>query len=405
MILTTAIEPISTSARGQDAPSAPARPLRVLFALPGLHRVNRGAEVVLEEVAQRAAAEARFAVTVFGSGPARPGQPYRYRKLKGLRREWFEKFPRVPYARDHYMWEELAHAPSLYSNYRPADYDVTVTCGYPYSNWILRRGRKGGHTPAHIFITQNGDWMVRAKNWEYKHFACDGLVCTNPEYYARHRDTYPCALIPNGVDTRQFFPAGCHGQTCLPVSSIKHELNLPPGSHIVLIVSALIPSKRVLDGIRAAAPLADAHLVIAGNGEQREGVDALGRHLLGDRYHRLTLPRERMPDLYRAADVLLHMSQDEPFGNIYIEALATGLPIVAHETPVTRWILEDQGHLVDTGDPAKVTAALRRAIDQNTPDQTSARRALAESRFSWETIARQYCDFFHHVHRIAGTPH
>lgn len=69
-----------------------------------------------------------------------------------------------------------------------------------------------------------------------------------------------------------------------------------------------------------------------------------------------------MPDLYRAADVLLHMSQDEPFGNVYVEALATGLPIVAHSTLVTQWILEDQAILVDTCDRANVVVALRQAL-------------------------------------------
>ena len=38
-----------------------------------------------------------------------------------------------------------------------------------------------------------------------------------------------------------------------------------------------------------------------------------------------------MPGLYRSAEVLLHMSVDEPFGNIYVEALASGLPVVTHD--------------------------------------------------------------------------
>ncbi len=365
----------------------------MLFALPGLHRVNRGAEVVMEEVARRAAGDPAFDVTLAGSGAARAGEPYRFLKLRGVRREWFEKFPKLPYVRDHYMWEELAHAPSLYWNFRPAEYDVTVTCGYPYSNWILRRGRKGGPRPAHVFITQNGDWMVRARNWEYKRFGCDGLVCTNPEYYERHKGTYPCALIPNGVDTARFAPEG---------PTMRAELNLPAGAPVVLIVSALIPSKRVAEGVRAAAGVADAHVVVAGDGEQRAEVDAAGRDLLGERYQRRTLPRERMPDLYRSADALLHMSQDEPFGNIYIEALATGLPVVAHGTAVTRWILEDRATLVDTADLGAVTAALRDALAGDDAEQAAGRRAVAEARFSWGAVARQYGEFFADIFRGAA---
>jgi glycosyltransferase involved in cell wall biosynthesis len=298
--------------------------------------------------------------------------------------------------RDHYAWEELAYAPSLYRNFRPCDYDVTVTCGYPYTNWILRSGRKKSCRPAHIFITQNGDWMVRSTNWEFKYFGCDGLICTNPEYFERHKKDYPCALIPNGVDTVQFHPG----------PGDRAMFNLPGAGPVILMVSALIPSKRVLEGIQALARVPDAHVVIAGDGEQRAQVDALGWQLLGDRFHRLTLARERMPDLYRAADVLLHMSQDEPFGNIYVEALATGLPIVAHRTPVTQWILEDQATLIDTADLDAVTQALSTALAARSAEQVASRRAVAESRFSWDAVARQYCDFFQQIYdRTASTPH
>jgi glycosyltransferase involved in cell wall biosynthesis len=380
--------------------------LRVLFALPGLHRVNRGAEVVLEEVASRAALNPQFDVTVFGSGPSRSDLRYRYKKLRGLNRECFEKFPRLPYVRDHYAWEELAYAPSLYRSFHPRDYDVTVTCGYPYTNWILRSGRRRrSRHPAHVFITQNGDWMVRAKNWEFKYFGCDGLVCTNPQYYERHKTRFPSTLIPNGVDVTRFFPWMTFKYSAIASDRFRGDFDLPEDARVILMVSALIPSKRVLDGIRAAAGVPDAHVVVAGDGEQRIEVDALGRHLMGNRFRRLTLAREWMPDLYRAADVLLHMSQDEPFGNIYIEALATGLPIVAHRTRVTEWILEDHATLIDTSDLNAVTQALKAGLVARDPGKVVARRALAEARFSWDAVAKQYCDFFRRVHTQTGVVH
>jgi glycosyltransferase involved in cell wall biosynthesis len=374
---------------GQHARDTAGR-LRVLFSLPGLHRVNRGAEVAFEEVASRLAGASDFDVTLFGSGGTRAGQPYRYHKLRGISRRFFRHFPRLPYVRDDYAWEELAFAPSLYLNYSPAHYDLTVTCGYPYSNWILRRGRDGARRPAHIFVTQNGDWMAQARNAEFKHFSCDGLICTNPQYYERHRDRYRCALIPNGVDTATFRPGPAD----------RAALGLHERSPVVLIVGALMPNKRVLDGISAVAQLPDVQLVVAGDGQQRRAVDDLGRQLLGERFRRVSLPRERMPELYRAADVLLHMAQDEAFGNIYVEALASGLPVVAHDTPATRWILQDQGHFADTSDKMSVVVALRAALDGGRNEgRVAARRALAEARFDWAIVARQYGEFFQDVYR------
>jgi glycosyltransferase involved in cell wall biosynthesis len=92
------------------------------------------------------------------------------------------------------------------------------------------------------------------------------------------------------------------------------------------------------------------------------------------------------------------MSQDEPFGNIYIEALASGLPIVAHDSTVTRWIVEGHGNLVDTSNGAAVTNALSSALHITRTDDLAARRAFAQTRFSWETITEQYCQFFQRVY-------
>jgi glycosyltransferase involved in cell wall biosynthesis len=378
----TGFQPVPLE-HGQDARDTK---MRILFTIPGLHRVNRGAEVVMEEVARRAAATHK--VTLIGSGRPRAGEPYRFLHAPCVSRERFEKFPMFPYARDVYQWEEISFAPGLMRQYRPHDYDVTVTCGYPYSNFVLRARRKSKRPP-HVFVTQNGDWMVQAKNAEYKHFSCDGLICTNPEYYERHKERYHCALIPNGVNVDLFKPG----------KGDREQFGLRTGAPLVLIVSALIASKRVLDGIRSVASLKDACLVVAGDGEQRSEVDALARQLMGDRFKRLVLPRAEMPELYRCADVLLHMSQDEPFGNIYIEALASGLPVVAHDSPVTRWILQDRAILTDTSNMPAVGDALIQALRDTDMKQAAARRELAVRRFSWESVAQRYCEFFEDVCR------
>jgi glycosyltransferase involved in cell wall biosynthesis len=270
----------------------------------------------------------------------------------------------------------------LLRQFRGGEFDVTVACSYPWTHWLLLRGRG-----KHVFVTQNGDWMVQSRDAEYRFFDCDGLVCTNPQYFARHRERYRCALIPNGVDADLFHPGPAD----------RAAYGLPADIPLILMVSALIPSKRVLDGVAAIAAVDGAFLVIAGDGECRDEVDAQAARLLPSRYRRLTLAPHDMPGLYRCADVFLHTSRDEPSANVYLEALSTGLPIVAHDWEVTRWTLEDCGTLVDCADSAAVAAALRHTLADKSPDAARRRREMARRRFSWDNLAPQYAQFFQEV--------
>ena len=80
--------------------------MRVLFALPGFHRYNRGAEVALISIAKESV-EAGDAVTLIGSGCGDDGLPYRALTAPSIRREHFETFPKFPPLRSEYAYEEL----------------------------------------------------------------------------------------------------------------------------------------------------------------------------------------------------------------------------------------------------------------------------------------------------------
>lgn len=362
------------------------RVVRVAFVLAGLHRVSRGAEVAFERVAEHLSGIDGFEVTLIGSGEARPGTAYGFVRAGCRARERFEGWPTFPPMRSDLVWEEASFAWSLLGIYDPSAYDVTVTCAYPFTNWMLRGRRRRGRRPAHVFVTQNGDWAARATGAEYRFFGCDGLVCTNPEYFERHRARWRSVLIPNGVDAARFCP-GAHE---------RGALGWPIDKPVVAMSAALIESKRVEAGLEVIAQLDGAHVVVAGDGPLRERVDATGRRLLGERYRRVTLRHEEMPGFYRSADALLHMSVDEPFGNVYLEAASVGLPIVAHDTPSTRWITEGTARLVDTRDAAAVGVALRAALAERgkaREDGCAARRGLVLRRFDWPIVAAEYGRF------------
>lgn len=354
--------------------------MRILFALPGLHRFHRGAEIAFISIAGELA-KAGDTVTLIGSGPARASAPYRYLQAPSLPRNHFESFPSLPVLRNEYAYEELTFVPGLMRRYRPYDYDVTVTCSYPFTNWVLRRPVLGGARPPHVFVTQNGDWPAYAKNAEYRFFGCEGLVCTNPDFYERNRACWRCCVIPNGVDTARFYPGAPQ----------RREFGLPVDRPIVLMVSALILTKRVDAGIEAVSRIPDAHLVVAGDGPLRQVLGAKAARLLPGRYTQLSLAAERMPQLYRSADVFLHLAKEEAFGNVFVEAMACGLPIVAHDAALQRWIVGDEAYLLDTEDPTAVARKIEVARAAGQAKQ--AERVARAADFSWTKIGEMYRAF------------
>jgi glycosyltransferase involved in cell wall biosynthesis len=376
--------------------------MRIAFVLPGLHRIIRGAEVAFESIAQelanpsfqpfnlaatdRTAPPDTIRVTLFGSGDPRANCPYQFIPVANVDRVRFESWPQFPLFRNEYVYEELTFGVNLLRQYRPQDFDVTVTCSYPFLNWLLR-AKGGKQRPAHVFVTQNGDYPAYSDGSEYRFFGCNGLICTNPEYFERNQTRWPSCLIPNGVDPDRFSPG----------EGNRPQFNLPTSAPVALMVSALIGEKRVMAGIEAAAPVENLHLLVCGDGPEREKVQALGKGLMPGRFQLQRFNRDQMPDVYRSADLLLHMSLTEPSANAYIEALATGLPIVTHDRAVTRWTLEDTSILVDATETAQVTAGIYQALQSRSAAAIATRRDLVARRFTWRILAQEYYKFFTQV--------
>lgn len=324
-------------------------------------------------------------VTLAGSGTANASDPYRFVHVPAVARQRFEKWPTVPALRSPENWEDATFAAGLMVKVNPADFDATVTCAFPFTHWALRRPSIFGEKSKHVFVTQNGDWPARSNDAEFRFFGCDGLVCTNPDYFEQNSPKFRCALIPNGVDLNRFAP----GQ------SERARFGLPANGPIVLMVSAFIASKNIAEGIAAMAHVPEANLVVAGDGPLREDMKRLAAELIPGRFHQLTVPATEMPALYRSADVFMHLSTDESFGNVFVEAMATGMPIVAWDTPRTRWIVGESAPLPSVRNSDALAAAIANAIDRGDSDLADNRKRAA--RFSWSSVGKQYHQFLSEV--------
>lgn len=358
--------------------------MRILFALPGLHRYARGAETAFISLATELS-RMGDKVTLIGSGEPADTAPYRFLHAFSMRREKFELLPTMPILRSQFVYEEMTFVPALLRAYHPADYDVTLACSYPFTNWILRRPILGCPRPPHVFVTENGDLPAYVNKYEFRLFGCEGLVCTNPDYYERNKSRWRCRMIPNGVDCERFQPG----------EPQRQKFGLPYDKLIILMVSALDPTKRVEVGIQAVSQIPGAHMVVAGDGPLRQVIDAEAARLIPSRFTRLSVAPKDMPALYRSANVFLHLSKEKSFGNVFIEAMACGLPIVGHDSERVRWLVGDDEFLVDTSDPTAVAQSIGLAC--NAPIGLRSVRANKAAAFSWPRVGKMYQAFLREV--------
>lgn len=181
--------------------------------------------------------------------------------------------------------------------------------------------------------------------------------------------------IPNGVDLTKFK---------IPNSKFRNK--------VVLSVGAFTSEKKHDLTIKAVSKLGGCELIIVGGGgELKQEIKMLGEKMLGDRFEIMSLPRGKMPGIYNKACVFTYPTVAwESFGIAIVEAMASGLPVVANDDPIRREIIGDAGLFVDPTDTDEYAKAIEKAISI---DWGSKPRKQAE-KFDWDKIALEYEKLF-----------
>ena len=192
-------------------------------------------------------------------------------------------------------------------------------------------------------------------------------------------------IINNMTDTQsQTISYGVNLQTFHPHRSPDEEtatrskLNLPPEVPVILHVGRLDTDKRVDQVIKAstqAMQKTDAHLLVVGDGHQRETLQQLCKSLGIEK--RCYFPGyisigEGLPDIYRMTDLFVTASEIETQGIVLLEAAASGLPIAAVRATCIPETVHDgvNGHLAEPNN----TIALGKAITDLVMNPEKAKR-------------------------------
>lgn len=183
--------------------------------------------------------------------------------------------------------------------------------------------------------------------------------------------------ISNGVDLKKFASVG---------KKINFNLTFP----IVLSVGSLEWYKYHERTIKAME-FVEGSLVIVGDGPKKQELLTLGNKKIPGRLKIISMEYEEISKAYRSADLFVLPSWDrESFGIVYVEAMASGLPVVAPDDLSRREIVGNGGIFVDVENPHKYAAAINEALNKNWGDLP---RKQAEI-FSWDKVAEKYEELF-----------
>jgi glycosyltransferase-like protein len=229
----------------------------------------------------------------------------------------------------------------------------------------------------------------------------DGVLCVSDAWVDPLRSEFGVepVRVGNGVDTARFRPSRDRRER-------DHDRQAAgvAGKLCVLAVGGIEPRKGSLTLLEAFARLRetlanlDPVLVVAGGAtlfDYRHELEAFQRRTdelgIGPHVRRVgTLPQPDMERLYRAADVFAFPSVKEGFGLAVLEALASGLPVVASDLPALRGFLADERSalLVPAHDARALAAALARlAVDSQSRRRLrdGGRRVVAAH--TWDAVA------------------
>jgi glycosyltransferase involved in cell wall biosynthesis len=246
-------------------------------------------------------------------------------------------------------------------------------------------------------FARKGDYVLVGRLGGYYNLAnfrhCDYLVCNAPDL-VRYvvEGGWPeshVELIPN-------FPS-------LPDAPIveRSAFGTPDDAPLALALGRLHEAKGIDILIRAAVLVPQLFVWIAGDGPERAKLERLVGELgLNARVKFLGWRNDRA-GLFKAADLCVYPSREEPFGNVVVEAWSCGVPLVTTASTGPKWLVKDGEDAILT--PVDDVTALAKGIWKvvSTPELREnlavAGRKRVAAKFSESAIIARYLQFFRQV--------
>jgi glycosyltransferase involved in cell wall biosynthesis len=225
-------------------------------------------------------------------------------------------------------------------------------------------------------------WLRRVHNRTARTFAPTPELCRELESLG-FRDL---AVLSRGVDTWQFHPARRSGD-------LRLKWDAAPENPVVIHAGRMAPEKNYpllfecFVAMRAANPR--CRFVLVGDGPLRAKLQRDHPECIFTGF----VPRDELARHYASADVYIHASLTETFGNVLTEALASGLAVAGFDYAAARQFIQHgyNGLALPSDRPDMLLAAATRlATDAALRVHLRAAARAAVEPQSWETVIAHF---------------
>lgn len=258
------------------------------------------------------------------------------------------------------------HIWALQRHLRTSEYDLMHVHLFPAQLWAACAARLAC-TPIQLVTTEHST-EVRRRTWwyhgidrwmyrQYQRVASIGpattanLVAWLPEVLSKIAD------CPNGVDVDHF--ALAHASNKQSAFSVSEKVP------VILCVGRLELQKGHDTLLRALSLVPGVMLALAGDGPLSSQLHALADQLDITSRVRFLGRRMDVPQLLKTADLYVQPSRWEGFGIAALEAMASGMPIVASDVPGLADVVGDAGLLFPVGDAAQLAQKIATVISDS----------------------------------------
>lgn len=253
-----------------------------------------------------------------------------------------------------------------------------------YYGWLLN--------PSNLWVTWRDWWMLHGGRYRR-------IVAISERVRTQLKEHYNVAderivTIPNGINLSRFDPTNAISR-----SRMRLSFGVPEDVPLVLFVGSQYRLKGLEFAIRALAEMKTEAVLLVVGGDAQAPFKRLAEQLGVAERVIFAGARSDLPRIYPAADAFVLPTLYETFALVCLEAMASGLPVLASPVGgIEDYLLDGVNGFHIQRDSRDIAAKLDRVLNDPELHARLREAGLATAKnYSWEKIARQYLNLFNEL--------